>query len=1341
MRIGIIILFLCSSLYLSGATYYVATNGNDSNAGTISSPWLTWQKGFSSLKAGDVLYIRGGTYTGVLGAYSGTYFGVRIAGVKGTSSNPITVSAYEGEVPVLDCSKLTQYSGAHYGMNIEECSYWNITGLTLKSVHEYTTGGRYPYTGSGWELSSCTYMTLDQCSVTDCMNGFSLNGFVNYIYYINCDSYKNYDNYDGGGLCNGYNGNINVGSHVFYEGCRAWSNSDDGYDNMAGGGYITYTNCWAFRNGYDTPTQGDGDGFKLGFTDKGDESGVQRTLISCISTNNYLMGFDESMDISTSMDMTLFNCIAYNNSRDYGFRFSQSAGSGITTLRNNISYLNRVNYEGRSRNVTDHNTWNSGAPAVTNSDFTSIDYTELARSRQSDGSLPDVNFAHLVSGSDLIDAGVNVGISYSGDAPDLGAFESGSGSTATLTPVYVSSAIEDANPALLEMTYDLTLNSSSVPAASSFNVLVNSVSRPVSSVSISGSKVRLTLSAGVKYGDIISVYYTKPGSSPLQTLSGGEADDISNRAVTNNVKAVVPVYVSSVVNDATDDVVEMTYNMTLANVVPAASAFSVKVNSTARSITAVAISGTKVLLTLSSPILYGNTVTVAYTKPSSNPLQAASGGQAATLSAQNVTNNVKSVTPVYVSSAVTDATPAIVEMTYNMTLANVVPAASAFSVKVNSTARSITAVAISGTKVLLTLSSPIVYGNTITVAYTKPSSNPLQAASGGQAATLSAQNVTNNVKSVTPVYVSSAVTDATPAIVEMTYNMTLANVVPAASAFSVKVNSTARSITAVAISGTKVLLTLSSPIVYGNTVTVAYTKPSTNPLQATSAGQAATLSAQNVTNNVKSILPVYVSSVVGDATPAVLEMTYNMALANIIPAASAFLVKVNSSARTVTKVAISGTKVSLTLSSPVIFGVNVTVAYTKPTSGQLQSTLGAQAATLSASAVTNNVKAAAPAYVSSAVANATPSVVAITYNMALANIIPPASAFLVKVNSVARTVSSVAISGSTILLTLSSPVIYGNTLTVAYTKPSSNPVTSSTGGVAATFASQTVTNNIINIPPETEITSPKSNTSFTALSAISITATASDADGKITLVEYYSGGTLLGSISVAPYVFTWNNVEAGNYSLTTVATDNFNSKTRSAVVSVTVNNGTPVANKPPVVTISNPRKGNKYASPATFEIEVAATDPDGSVNKVELYSGTELLSVLTAEPFTFLWKDVLAGTYTITAVATDNSKAVTRSAPVAFTVEKTAIYDVNSEIVNLYPNPNDGHFSIDLVAPLQSEKYQIIITDLAGKKILLEPLLIEETSKQFDLSYVQSGIYIMMIMDKEILITKKFIKR
>jgi len=43
--------------------------------------------------------------------------------------------------------------------------------------------------------------------------------------------------------------------------------------------------------------------------------------------------------------------------------------------------------------------------------------------RQADGSLPDNGFARLVAGSDLIDAGVDVGLPYCSSAPDLGAFE------------------------------------------------------------------------------------------------------------------------------------------------------------------------------------------------------------------------------------------------------------------------------------------------------------------------------------------------------------------------------------------------------------------------------------------------------------------------------------------------------------------------------------------------------------------------------------------------------------------------------------------------------------------------------------------------------------------------------------------------------------------------------------------------------------------------------------------------------------------------------------------------------------------------------------------------------
>jgi len=430
----------------------------------------------------------------------------------------------------------------------------------------------------------------------------------------------------------------------------------------------------------------------------------------------------------------------------------------------------------------------------------------------------------------------------------------------------------------------------------------------------------------------------------------------------------VPAYVSSEIKDGAPSILEMTYNLSLANIVPAASSFSVQVNSAARSVSSVSVSGTKVLLTLSSPVAYGNTVTVAYNKPSTNPLQTPAGGQAASLSAQSVTNRIAAppapAVPVYVSSEIKDGAPSILEMTYNLSLANIVPAASSFSVQVNSAARSVSSVSVSGTKVLLTLSSPVAYGNTVTVAYNKPSTNPLQTPAGGQAASLSAQSVTNRIAApppppAVPVYVSSEIKNGAPSVIEMSYNLSLASIIPAASAFTVRVNSTARSVSSVSVSGTKVMLTLSSPAAYGNTVTVAYTKPSTNPLQTAAGGQAATISAQSVTNRIAAPppppAPVYVSSVVENTAPSVIEITYNLALANIVPAVSAFTVQVNSTTRSISTVSVSGTKVLLSLAIPVAYGNTVTVAYTKPSTNPLQTAAGGQAATISAQSVINRI--------------------------------------------------------------------------------------------------------------------------------------------------------------------------------------------------------------------------------------------------------------------------------------------------------------------------------------------------------------------------------------------------
>ena len=386
------------------------------------------------------------------------------------------------------------------------------------------------------------------------------------------------------------------------------------------------------------------------------------------------------------------------------------------------------------------------------------------------------------------------------------------------------------------------------------------------------------------------------------------------------------------------------------------------------------------------------------------------------------------------------------------------------------------------------------------------------------------------------------------------------------------------------------------------------------------------------------------------------------------------------------------------------------------------------------------VPAAIPVYQNSVVANAAPSSLAMTYNMTLANIVPVVSAFSVRVNSVVRTVTAVAVSGTQVKLTLASPVVSGDAVTVTYTLPSTNPLQTTSGGIAASISNQAVSNNRINIAPTALITSPVTNSSFTALSSITITASASDADGSIGVVEFYSGSTRLGSKSAAPYTFTWSNVAAGTYSLTAIATDNLSMKTTSPAIAVSVTSNKPTANRHPIVKISNPRKGIVYDNLSTITIDAIASDPDGIVNKVEFYNGMVKLVELTSAPYTYTWKDVAAGSYSITAIATDNLNDTTISTPVEFVVGSRVKYDANSDIVKLYPNPNDGHFSIELLTPLLNEKSEIVITDMAGKQVYNGPLSKEETLKQFDLSGSKSGVYVMLIKDKEILVTKKFIK-
>ena len=93
-----------------------------------------------------------------------------------------------------------------------------------------------------------------------------------------------------------------------------------------------------------------------------------------------------------------------------------------------------------------------------------------------------------------------------------------------------------------------------------------------------------------------------------------------------------------------------------------------------------------------------------------------------------------------------------------------------------------------------------------------------------------------------------------------------------------------------------------------------------------------------------------------------------------------------------------------------------------------------------------------------------------------------------------------------------------------------------------------------------------------------------------------------------------------------------------------------VPNTPPSVSITSPAQGATFTAPATITVTANATDSDGSVAQVDFYADATLIGAATSAPFSVTWNSVAAGSYALTAAATDNLGATTLSAAVNITV-------------------------------------------------------------------------------------------
>lgn len=123
----------------------------------------------------------------------------------------------------------------------------------------------------------------------------------------------------------------------------------------------------------------------------------------------------------------------------------------------------------------------------------------------------------------------------------------------------------------------------------------------------------------------------------------------------------------------------------------------------------------------------------------------------------------------------------------------------------------------------------------------------------------------------------------------------------------------------------------------------------------------------------------------------------------------------------------------------------------------------------------------------------------------------------------------------------------------------------------------------------------------------------------------------------------------------TTADSSGNSNDGTLVGSATYSTDAP--NKPPTVSLSAPAGGGTFNAPASITLTASASDSDGTISSVAFYQGTTSIGSVTSSPFTVTWTNVAAGSYSLTAKATDNLGAVTTSASVSITVNGTGSID------------------------------------------------------------------------------------